>query len=583
MTQPRQTVRRTRTYGGESTKVVLRRARPIEEGEGRYPAFAPATVVQDGIRLDRDVPVVLRDGLRVFVDIYRPDTAGPFPAITAWSPFGKRCGEVGMSLPRGVPEGTLSPGTAFEGADPEYWCRYGYAVVNTDARGVSYSEGDIEYWSRAEGEDLRDVIDWIGEQPWCTGKVGLSGNSWLAITQWHAAAQRPRHLACIAPWEGVTDLYRDLAVRGGIPELGFTEFLIQRMFGQGYVDDITANAAERPFLDAYWREHQADLDRIDVPAYIGLGWSAFFHLIGTARAFRRLDPERTWLRTHRECEWPDYYTSSSIADLRLFFDRYLLGIRNGWEQTPRVRIEVMDRGDEDWVTDRPERDFPLPGTDYQRWYLDGNGLRRQPSNRESTVRYDAAVGSTVFSVTFAEDTEITGYLSARLWVEAVGSDDVDIFLTVQKVDADGAVVPTLSLRQPHPGAIGMLRASHRELDPDLTTEFEPVHAHLREQLLAPGEVVPIDVSIWPTSRIWHAGETLQLVVSGHHILNDPAPVDGRPWDWFEEFTYDTRNRGEHVVHTGGRYDSSLLLPVIPARRPIQYAEPFHHLTPNKGE
>jgi predicted acyl esterase len=575
MVNPGDKVRMPQQFGRDTVEVVKRRCRPVEESEGRYPALKPATIIHDGIRLDRDVAVKLSDGAVIYVDIYRPEGDARVPAITAWSPFGKRCGERGMALPRGVPEGTLSPGTSFEAADPAYWCRFGYAVVNPDARGVASSEGDIEFWSSAEGRDAAQLIQWIGVQPWCTGKVGMSGNSWLAITQWFAAAERPSHLACIAPWEGISDFYRDLAVRGGIPETGFVEFLVQRMFGAGFVDDVATMAREHGFLDAYWRDKIAAVEKIEVPAYICAGWSQFFHLNGTLRAFRAITGERKWLRAHREFEWPDYYSAENIRDLHLFFDRYLKEIRNGWEMTPRVRLDVMDRGDTDAVSRRAERDFPLPGTRYERWYLHAATatLSPRPSDATASVRYDAKSGQAIFEVKFDSEVEITGYLKLRLWVQAAGSQDMDLFVTVQKVDADGSVVPTMTLSRPHPGTIGMLRASHRELDPQLSTEFEPVHRHQSEQLLKADSIVPLDISIWPTSRQWHAGESLRLVIAGHHVLNEPG------WDWFEKFDWETRNAGEHVLHMGDNHDSYLQLPVIPARRPISFVEPYHRLVP----
>ena len=577
MVEPGEIVRKQQQFGSETIEVVKRRVRPLDEAKGRYPPLAPATIIQDGIRLDRDVAVRLSDGAIVYVDIYRPDNNERVPAITAWTPFGKRCGEVGMGLPRGVPEGTLSPAASFEAADPAYWCRYGYAVVMPDARGVAYSEGDIEFWSSAEGRDAAHLIDWIGEQPWCNGGVGLSGNSWLAITQWFAAAERPKHLACIAPWEGISDLYRDLSVRGGIPEIGFTEFLVQRMFGANFVDDVATMAREHRFLDAYWRDKIAAVEKIEVPAYICAGWSQLFHLSGTLRAFRNIPGERKWLRAHREFEWPDYYAPQNIHDLHLFFDRYLKGILNGWELTPRVRLEVMDRGDSDVVTNRPERDFPLPGTQYEKWYLDAaqGTLSQTPSQTAASARYDAKTGQPIFEVTFAEGIEITGYLKLRVWVQAADATDMDVFVVVQKVEANGLVVPTSALDRPHPGALGMLRASHRELDSTLSTDFEPVHLHQSEQLLQPDSIVPLDIAIWPTSRCWHAGETLRLVVAGHHILDEPG------WDWFEKLMWDTHNTGEHILHTGGQYESYLQLPIIPAKRPITFAAPYHQLSPGQ--
>jgi predicted acyl esterase len=107
----------------------------------------------------------------------------------------------------------------------------------------------------------------------------------------------------------------------------------------------------------------------------------------------------------------------------------------------------------------------------------------------------------------------------------------------------------------HPGAWGKMRVSHRELDPKLSTAFQPVQAHRREEKLKPGEIVPVDIEIWPHSRIWHKGQQIRVLVSGHYIREG----------WFEPFFWDTNNKGNHVIHSGGKYDSYLQIPVIPPR------------------
>jgi putative CocE/NonD family hydrolase len=72
-----------------------------------------------------------------------------------------------------------------------------------------------------DGQDSYDLIEWLAVQDWCTGKVAMAGNSYLAISQWFAAAEQPPHLTAIAPWEGMSDLYRDLVMRGGMPDYAF--------------------------------------------------------------------------------------------------------------------------------------------------------------------------------------------------------------------------------------------------------------------------------------------------------------------------------------------------------------------------
>jgi hypothetical protein len=252
------------------------------------------------------------------------------------------------------------------------------------------------------------------------------------------------------------------------------------------------------------------------------------------------------------------YTPANMEGLKRFFDRYLKDIHNGWEMTPRIRIDVMDAGEYDFQVARPEKEFPLARTEYRKLFLDASkkSLSSTPSAKSSSVAYDAATGEAAFDVTFDKDTEITGYMKLRLFVEADGSDDMDIFVAVQKADHKGEYLPTLVLGEPHPGAPGLLRISHRELDEKASTPFQPVHTHRHEQRLKAGEIVPVEIEIWPTSKMWHAGQKLRVVVSGHYIR--------RP-GWFEPFAWETRNKGRHVIHTGGAYDSHLLVPEIPPR------------------
>jgi predicted acyl esterase len=355
----------------EHIDVIMRKLRPARESEDKYPPLEPGVMVEDGIRIERDVAVRMRDGVTIYTDIYRPDSETNLPAIVAWSPYGKRAGYSGKYLPGaplgfipGVPMGTCSRATKFEGPDPGFWCRYGYAVINPDARGAGNSEGDVRFWSNAEGEDCHDLIEWVAARDWSNGKVGMTGNSWLAIAQWFAAAEQPPHLTCIAPWEGITDFYRDLICRGGVPETGFWDLVYHGSYGTKGMEDVVAMIRKYPLMNSYWEDKIAHLDKINIPAYMTAGWN-HFHLHGCFDGFRNIASTNKWMRAHREFEWPDSYTPQNLDDLLRFFDRYLKGIRNGWEMTPKVRIEVMDYGEVAWQVNRPEKEFPLARTQYE--------------------------------------------------------------------------------------------------------------------------------------------------------------------------------------------------------------------------
>jgi predicted acyl esterase len=118
--------------------------------------------------------------------------------------------------------------------------------------------------------------------------------------------------------------------------------------------------------------------------------------------------QQKWMRAHREQVWPDQYTPNNIEVLRSFFDRYLKNINNGWELTPRYRIEVMDAFDYDYQSNRPEKEFPLARTEYKKLYLDAsNGsMNWEPAEKEARISYESETEQVNFDVRFEEDTEI---------------------------------------------------------------------------------------------------------------------------------------------------------------------------------
>lgn len=512
---------------------------------------------EDGILCMQDVPVRMRDGVTIYTDIYRPDTVEPIPVIVSWSYYGKRPGD-GMSEWQimGVPPGTTSKMSKFESPDPGYWCRHGYAVANVDPRGTGHSEGDINMFGTQDAQDGCDFIEWVARQFWCNGRVGMGGNSCVAMTQVRIAAQQPPHLCCIAPWEATCDIYRESIFEGGVPALSFNEFIVSSLTGPNLIDDQVENGRRYPLMNAYWQDKIPDFKKIRIPVYATASYQ-HFHLHGAFNMMRRIASKKKWMRAHREQEWPDQYSPENLEDLRRYFDRYLKNINNGWEMTPRYRLDVMDAFDCDYQHNRAEKEFPLRRTEYRQLYLDaaGGSLNWAPVEAEASKRYDSASQEAVFDLTFEEDTEITGYMKLRLWVEAADHDEMDLFITIKKLDEDGNWLPTSILGEPHPGAWGKLRVSMRDLDEKLTTSFEPVISGKNPQKLKKGEIVPVDIAINPTCWLWHKGQRLRLEVAGRYIREG----------WFEPLAWDTDNRGDHVIHTGGRYASVLQIPVIPPK------------------
>ena len=584
-----------RTFNG--IQILFRKSTPIDDPKGRYPGFRPgSTVLPKGsvhrknalplpcdIVLERDVAVPLRDGVVIYSDIYRPQNSEKVPAIVAWSPYGKKGGQQTLDqLPGrlGIPVNALSDLQAWEGPDPAYWCNHGYAVVNADARGAFKSEGDIYQWGSQEGKDGHDLIEWLASQSWCNGRIGLSGNSWLAVVQWFIAATRPPHLAAIAPWEGFSDFYRNALARGGIADTGFNDTILDILFGNNRTEDTSAMIKTYPMMNAYWQDKAADLEKIEAPAYVAASYTNPIHTYGTFEGYRRIGSHDKWLRVHNAMEWTDYYNPQNKDDLRRFFDRFLKGIDNGWQKTPRVRLSVLDPGHTD-ETGRAAQDYPPSDIRYQPLYLDAEtqSLLFQHPVSEAAVSYpaDDGKGKSSFTIRFNQAIELIGHLKLRLWVEARGADDMDLFVLLQKLSTKGKPLTSMVVTLPNPlmrsglkllnalgiiklgvlfysGPNGKLRVSHRQVDAERSTPAQPYHTHTKKDLLSPGHIVPVDIQLNPIGMRWHAGEQLRITVAGYDLVGPMLP--GVP-------TAANRNKGVHIIHTGARFDSHLLIPVKP--------------------
>lgn len=601
------------TAEGKEMTVPLRKALPVSADRARYPGFKQETLVlkagsvrREGakplscdILLERDVPVKLRDGVTIYADVFRPVGGDKCPALLVWSPYGKEIGGQMLDdvpMRAGVPLNATSGLEKFEGPDPAYWVAQGYAVVNVDKRGAYMSEGNLLYWGHDDALDGCDVIEWIASRDWCTGKVGMSGNSWLTVSQWFIAAEKPAHLAAIAPWEGFCDHYRESGTRGGIPTPEFPEMIAETFSSaHGMLEDQPRMIVEKTFMCDYWQDKAARVENIEIPAYVVASYTNSVHTHGTFAGYRRMASKEKWLRVHNTQEWFDYYTPENVEDLRRFFDHYLKGIDNGWEQTPKVRLSVLNPGGKD-VVGRAENEFPLARTEYHKLYLSATDnllSETLPEKADSSV-YQSALDQhqVTFRYRMTQPTEITGYMKLHLWVSALDHHDMDLSVRIEKLSKEGK--PLLDLTGNRIAATGMLRVSMRQLDVSKSTEAEPYYTFTTEQKLKPGEIVPVEIEIWPIGLLFDENEILQLTVGAYHPEKALIPFGSARISIPKEgFTYQpgqpvemltigghaeecadpqavvtspaTHNVGRHCIYTGGKYDSYLYVPVVPAK------------------
>ena len=513
-----------------------------------------------GIICEQDVAVRMRDGTTIYADIYRPsDSTEKVPCIVSWGYFGKRAaeGQENWKL-MGVPPQTVSTMAKFESADPGYWCRYGYAVANVDARGVGNSEGYINMWGSEDAQDGYDFIEWAAAQAWCNGKCTLFGNSGVCMANWKIAATQPPHLACLAAFEGQSDIYRESYFCGGIPNPSYEANIVKEVGCKTFIEDTVEMCYRYPEFNSYWKDKQVKWSQVKVPTYVTGGW-VHHHLRGSIEGFRRIRSPKKWLRIHRDFEWPDSYRNETVEELRKFYDRYCKDIYNGWEFTPRVRVDVMDAYDYDYKPRRVEKEFPLKRTVYKKLYLNAAGMDGgfEPFAAESEVSYDPKTETTQFDIRVNEDVEITGYMKLHLWVECRGHDNMDLFPWVLKLGQNKEYLPIECMGAPYRGAWAFLRCSYRELDRS-ATDFQPIHAHLKREPFKPGEIVPVDIEFYPHSRVWHKGEYISVRLAGRFIKSE----------WFHDVSMDhevDNGDGIHVIHTGGQYGSYLQIPTIPPK------------------
>ena len=566
--------------------------------------------------IDRDVTIVMDDGLVLRGDVFRPPARGRYPVLLSYGPYAK-----GLAFQEGypsawqkmvvehpdVPYGSSNLHQNWEVVDPEKWVPDGYVCVRVDSRGCGRSPGFVDHFSERETRDFFECIEWAGVQGWSNGKVGLSGVSYFGINQWQVASLNPPHLAAMCIWEGAADWYRDMTHHGGMLSTFWANWYdmqvktVQhglaergpksRATGAWVCGDETlsdaALAANRcqfgddilahPLDDDYHRVRSASWDRIVVPFLSAGNWGGQgLHLRGNSESFMRAAAPRKWLELHGLEHWTHFYTDYGVQIQKRFFGHFLKGEANGWDREPPVRLQVRHV---DHFEDRTETDWPIARTHWTPMHLDaaGQSLADKPATVSTQLTFDAqGDGLTFLSAPCPEPMEITGPLAAKLWVSSTTAD-ADLFLVLRVFTADLREVTFAGAIDPHtPVAQGWLRASHRALDSVLSKPFRPYHTHRQAEALEPGLPVELDIEIWPTSIVVPAGHRLALSVRGRDYVY--AEKTGLKLSNFKNelrgcgpFLHDDpRDRpaavfaGRTTLHFGPAHPSHVLLPVIPA-------------------
>jgi len=576
-------------------------------------AGALKSAQRDGMFIDWDVPITMDDGLVLRADVYRPLNSDRLPVIASYGPYAK-----GLTFAAGYPrqwerlnarypkdlEGSTGKYAAWELVDPEHWTAFGYACVRVDSRGAGRSPGQVDVWSKREAKDYYDCIEWIAAQDWSNGKVGLAGISYYAKNQWQVAELNPPHLAAICPWEGANDYYRDMSHHGGIhnaflpdwyqrfttiqnglgsrgfknPESGLwacgdTDLTDDELYANRC--DLAKQLVEHPFDDDWHFAHSSQPEKIKVPTLSAANWGGLGnHQRGNLYAWASTGSDKKWLEIHNGTHWSGFYTEYGRTLQKRFFDYFLKG-EGDWQDQPLVSLNI--RQVDGTVKLRGENEWPLARTEWTRKYLnlDTNSIDASASIDSKSITYSAmGEGVTFFTTPLTEAIEITGPVSAKVWVSS-STTDADLFLTLRAFGDDGNEILFEGANDPKtPMSQGWLRASHRALDVVQSKPWAPFHPHKFAEPLIPGQIYELDIEIWATCLVLPAGYRLALTVKGcdfDHGL-EPVEMGGRIMKGSGPFRHEhPEDRpaaifdNQVTLYTGDQYPSSILLPIIPAQ------------------
>ncbi|MCC6367791.1 MAG: CocE/NonD family hydrolase [Bryobacterales bacterium] len=381
-----------------------------------------AQAISETIRVEGHVAVPMRDGVKLYADVYRPRREGRFPTLITRTPYG-------------VQRDGMHPAVIA-------FAQHGYAVVVQDVRGRYESEGAWDPF-RNEANDGYDTVEWAARQPWSNGKVGMHGGSYLGHVQWQAATMAPPHLTAVFPVLASTSIYHNTFFHGGAfklalalgwgvvrmpnrimnPQYWHTEpYSPEELKYENIIWTLPLNRIDlessgqkvgffRDWLrhqsyDSYWRAI-SDEDRIQavkVPAHTFGGW---FDLLlgGTLNGYTGLRAKGATEAARKGAKmiigpWGhgasqkygdiDFGPQAmrSLFDMELRWnDHYLKGIDNGIDREPPVELFLM--GVNKWVQ---YEDWPVPGTKFTSVYL-ASGGNANSMRGDGKLQFEAPSGA----------------------------------------------------------------------------------------------------------------------------------------------------------------------------------------------
>jgi predicted acyl esterase len=519
-----------------------------------------------GIKLEEDIYVKMRDGVKLAVDIYRPAAEGRYPVLLSMSPYPK---EIQLWPP------VLTH--MIEAGNTNFFVSKGYIHVIAQIRGCCLSQGQYNLFDLKEQQDGYDLIEWCAKQPWSDGNVGMMGDSYFAMIQYLVAAQQPPHLKCIAPYDGTVDIYHDFTYPGGVffawfagmwctdvlTTCAFPEKVEGRLPPANFLGDIAAHTKDGPY---YWeRSARTKLDKIKVPVLNMVPQRSIVHSKGQLYAYTQIKtPQKLLVMPFCALSQHELFiTSPSLNEYLLrWYDHWLKGKDTGIMKEPEVAI--FDTGTQKW---RYENEYPLGRTQWTKFHLrkGPGGPATQPPfgllSLESPAKEEPdsytrpeAIGTVMKgkpviafnSSPLEKDVTVWGPLSAVIYGSST-SLDIAWFVKLADTGSDGSITPL---------TVGQLKASHREVDPAQSKPGRPFHPCQNPVRPEPNKVYEYQIEIMPLFHTFKAGHRISIQISNDDL-------------WFQEHVrtvYISETvpvPSKQTIYHDAANPSFLLLPVIP--------------------
>ncbi|MFC1958089.1 CocE/NonD family hydrolase [Chloroflexota bacterium] len=589
----------------------------IEDSQSPPPHYDPPVLYDtDKLIQERDVMVPMRDGVRICVDIYRPDTNDKLPALLAFAGHNKD-----LQTPEATETFSAQPAwSAFwlgakEAGDTRYIVSKGYVHVIANPRGVGKSED-----GPPSTYDQYDTIEWMAQQSWCDGNIGMIGMSAFANSQLVAARQAPPHLKAIFPWDpGAAYSFRD-AFPGGVinvfayllsglpiihqtqgrpatlpaeeekmweeamnnPDYVMYSHLYNLLTQKGQLNPRFYNILVNPYdTEGSAEAIEAEFEKVKLPTYTGAGWYAYsckHHLNGGQNWYTGIKgiPKKMLITGPAS---PDRPWHSSHDEILRWYDYWLKGIDTGIMDEPPVKYWLM--GANEWYY---ADDWPLPETQWKKYYLDSwERLREVPFASSSRLdSYEQPDGFVQMPPTqtrtiqklrymtdpLPEDVTVVGPGALYLYA-AIDQEDTNWIVTIKDVGPDSSIRTGREGERMLPTDLperevvrGWLKASHRALDPKRSKPWKPWHYFTRkaQKPAVPGEITEYAIEILSTANQFKKGHRICVEISSMDM-----PTGSAGFTNVEYFAYHicSSKMTLHKIYHSEKYPSHLLLPVIP--------------------